>query len=1397
MKRRSTAPVTLPKTQQETPTTICEKMINLILTNESEFDNDLIKILATTSNFYLVLNTMSNSISSTPELPKQILLFRLYIKILLAHQELNIIDPDEVLVRELKMINMFPLLLPTIELYDSTRKVIEFILDHFQSIDDTRMNDITSQPEGSFRPYILSIYAARSKKFSAQIFNSILEKAEVSSSTKMLAITTFFQSHKLEDMNEEQKLVFTNFGGEQKVNSIIRELVNGETIQQRISIRMIAYITHFLKPEAAVVQFLDVLQPVIAILNRSDNIVRLEVANMLKCLPPNIDESIISNEKQIKSILCPICEYLTTFEGEYADAILHFTEPRKEYKHFSRLIEAMFVSYQTSYAALMLSQTLDILSPKMLKAAFPKGPVTENRIKFTVAGINYVISHDKLEKNSFKGVVSQILQLYKNEAFLANPELKATALDGIDVILPHIHNYYVSFAKLTLKNLGSVKDYDMLKCYSNCGKTLQSDIDTNNYSPKVETFAPWFCNIFLTLFGQPNAEAIFFQLLRIFSPTIVEKPKSLFNAVPEPCKEYLKKYAFDKLKSEPKIAIVCALIPRLTDKDLNKLVKVVTHVKPFDHKIYESFFICLSKTYLEQSMKILADLSIGKKLSSTIFTGKQKKQDRLKLVITTLQLIPKLIAENQFNAKQQKHIYEIIMSTLPKHRSKIMKIATEAKKMNDVFTNLPLTKPPSELSKRLIKIPLFADSIPILVQSLSPSESLSQTIVNTWIDTMKSDPTAYTRTLPILTVILTTSPTPKTLAYILSESSKCFSDEKYTLSFIEFCMNTANVAREMEIKFCDTTHFMLHLAPLALSTNPSIRYAAFQTFYDLSLMESNKMLREEIGEVLSPAQLKDEVISMFLLVAKAISPEQCSNTIKCISEMKEVSNPHALYLRAILSARNDYLDDPNTYTNFVAVIKNHDAFHKAGITELEKGLMALGRTKMNVIVPMLMTLNNNSSYRKHLILLFLTSHDHRDLFLDQFHDMIVHCEGNLKSMALFHILPKIIKTEESSDVSPHTFGTIVAEIMVMIAFVYKNTKELGKSGVKSACEEISNCIEKILQKTSLEKKAKIPIVLNDKESISNSIAKIAENISKLEVSKLKNLHHQCNIMLQSPNQVVLLVAGILDIHMYSYFFTYKNRDAKELNTILASEIGNSFAASNISTRRFLAKIMPNGGYELYHTEDLIKIFKSMTESLANANNSYFSEASEFLANILPFIPNETVAEDTENLINTLKNLFQNLRPSKALMYILERYLDVRCEVADFIGDAPNIGTLLTIGMTEEAELSNIAWNFLCKLKGDVSVCNSILEKCPFEQIQQLASQAMKNSARFDALDSGWYDLICDLAEKIMEKENVLNNDPKSGGIFHGEVLPFTLPAASDKNNKNHKRALDLLTRVWK
>ena len=116
----------------------------------------------------------------------------------------------------------------------------------------------------------------------------------------------------------------------------------------------------------------------------------------------------------------------------------------------------------------------------------------------------------------------------------------------------------------------------------------------------------------------------------------------------------------------------------------------------------------------------------------------------------------------------------------------------------------------------------------------------------------------------------------------------------------------------------------------------------------------------------------------------------------------------------------------------------------------------------------------------------------------------------------------------------------------------------------------------------------------------------------------------------------------------------------------------------------------------------VQKFVAMSSSLAEANEKQWKQATEFYTIVITneFIDKDAIVAQIEDLGNVLKNSFAQLEPNVSMMKILSRFLEGRCDIADFTGEAPNIKSLFLIGASssKNKEMGEMVWNDLNLLK---------------------------------------------------------------------------------------------------
>ncbi|OHT00292.1 hypothetical protein TRFO_33047 [Tritrichomonas foetus] len=1372
--------------------TLIERLINNLCRNRS---SNMLKIVANAANFTSIVHYLSSIIYTSEDLNQNMTLFELFLDLLVSHTKLNE-EPDEIILTYIRVIVRCNQSFHEIEMYYKVQCIISNLIDNLKDVDEKKFISAFENIEGYFQSLTFAIHL---NKYPSNILTElpiIFQKANVNNPSSILALALFFESHLIADFNEVLSLKYSDFGRDQKVLSIINELLIGSYVQQRMSIHLIQSFCIFLDPDVSIKYLIELLPLVIDTIKTSGDEIRLDVAVMINAIPCDVDENVITNESQIQTILAPICEYLNTTSGPYVEAILSFANQRKNYPKFNQMLKAMFTSYKTSFAALILCNSLDLYSIEMMEAAFPKPPIDEKRISFTLSGFKFLSDLKKIDKGIFKNTVHQVIYLFSSNEFLSDSSFKKQGIELLEQLVIYSTHFQKIFCNSLLKSIYKVSDCSFYMCLSNAINKSEIDVVKTEerksefiYQPVSSLYAKYLLNLFLCVHQSVNWQSIMINLLKVFNSQQIDQIKILSDVIPLHCVDELKIQAFSLLKSYDSVSIICASIPKLSNKDIASLIKTVTKISPFNVTIFDQFYMALSQHYLNDTMKALSDLSIGKKLNSNALTRKKTKEEGKTRVKSLLILIPKLIESYELNACQQKLIYEIISSCIPKKSEKIMKIANEAAKLNSTLLKLQDVNPPKDLAKKLITLPLFGESIPLLVKSLKPDYELAVTLVKTWLAKLENINESHSE-IPleisnhIIASILTVTKDPKIISTIFQKCSHMFSSPTHQYIFIEFCMLTASYARNNNFKINISIDFIFELSKLLLCNENNSRFAAYHTLIDIFDITLDYDLKETIGTTLSPSQLIEKSYHLFCSLVQKLSINEISQYLaKIVSLCKSLDMSHAVLLHAILSSRNDYMQDPQAILSITTLIENAKNIGSTSLLEFENGLLELSLLSMPSFVSMLMKMSNKNSYKRQLLHCMLISQSHRQIFLNAYHEFLVCCRGGPKSLSYFTILFSIIESEPSVSMSPDTFGTLIAEVLIWMTFVFSNSKELGKSIVKSQAEEISKCLESILIKTMILKKPKISINLNDLEGISKTLQSLVDLISRLEISKLTVLHNRCKTMLKSENEKVILIVGIFDIYLSKNFVEYKNAEARKFNKILSNQVTNTFSSSDNSNRRFLASIMPIDHLDSYKKKNVKEIFCTITQSLGDINEYYMNESVEFYSAIIKLVSKDVILENSQIVLEALRHIFSKMELNSLLMTILENYIGANPNASDFITEQqPNFNTFFVYAISPDPFLREKAKVLLTLLFGN-AIEDILAEKCPEKQIKTILINVMKNGKEY--LEDYWFNLSCNLTIKIYKKyhDNI---------EFKNSIFDFILSSASQENTPREAKALELM-----
>lgn len=1406
-----------------------EKGIYLPGIRKLKNNDDILEIVSNSATFPIILQSLSNSISvSNDNFAKQMCCLFLLLDLITFYNFDENKNENDLIKRELTIINKFPKPLDTMEEYKKLRSVLEKLIDSMKSISDDKFFAKIQRIDGPYLPFIIATHTIKHTDHLSHEFRSILEEVTPGDPISLLSVSIFFETHNFSDFNEDLSLIFTDFGGESKLTELAINYLNGTRLQRRIAIQLIKSLLMFLTNTDSMVTLFSTLDPLIQLIDQVDKVVKLELVTLFSVLPPvddeKHDENLIGNTDQILKFLKPLCEHLDTLEGPYAEALCKFAAPRRNSINFNTIISKMFATEKSYCSALVISDHLNLYNDEMYQNAFPSSPVDFDRFTFTLEALKFLAGRNKLNKIALSNSLDQMFNTFVNchEDDKQYEIIQKKVFDVIDYIVPLMLQFHEDFCQQVLKNFGFINNHDFFDHFAKAVEKVEPNENNEDlYHAEPEIYSAFYCKLFLTLYEFEDRNYLMFQILRIFVPSITEQPTILSSMIPDNSIENVKKHANFILKAQnhPEIAIICASLPTHDEKEIETLVSTVS--SKYDSKMFNEFFLTLSHTYLKETLVSLKNLALGKKFEQISMMSSRKKKDNIKQMIDDVfSLMKKLIEINEINVEEEVLMYEIIHETLPSKAEKILEVSDEASQLNDIFSSLKDINVPTDLATKLVVLPLFADSIPIFAKSLQGNIQLALTMVKTWRSKLLLEPEAYKRMEPIMNTIYKVSNDPIVFLTILDLSLVNFSNPKTRQAFVAFSLSAAKFAYENKIEFQDISNFILALSEVIVCNESETRYESFEILYYLLNTEIPENLRNEVTGNLSPSKLKENAIDVFTMLIVKATTEQLVTFLQAIVSLKSVDYHHSLILRCILENRKDYMDNESAIQSITSLIENVKNMSQISLIEMEAGLMKLASNSMEKFVPLFFTVSIKNPYRKQLMTCLLLSEEHRSIFLKYYHQFLVEATAQTKSLMIYGDLALIIDTEPEADVSAETFGCITTDLIFCMAYAYLKMKDLGKN-LKSITEDISSSFTALFSKTSIvttnasmfvqmKERIRVSININDFQSISTSLKTIADLIAKLKLPKLQLLKEKFDPMLKSPNENVLFFIAIFDIHLENNYRQYQGKKSHDFNDSLTNQITNALVHTNILMRRFLATIMPCDHYQYYNSEDLALVFEKITESLADPMPAYRLESLDSYSALMKKVSAEVIEKNHEMILTALRNTFPVVPLNKSSINLLKRYTRAHKDINEFVTDvAPNFETILlfVIGNDADKRILQTSYSLFLtsskeenerklKEKNEINQkAHDLFERFGIKEIADtytpdllkstMARVIEKASGIKETLDNYWFNLISDLALKVIANQNA-DDDFKVSLFF------FVWEDSADDTSTKHEKATEVM-----
>lgn len=1357
---------------------------------------DLVKCLTKSSHYNEIVNAISQKINDESSASKRETLITMYIKCLLNQEKVHSAVGDPRIIEILKPILYFPDQLSSFDTYNDVMTIVDRLLESLKSCTDDNVFDILTNPPKMYSALCLSIFTNNHSALNGRSLKFITHRLGTNvNAPNAMALAKFLLQHKIDYFDEEMKEAWKGFGESLKLIEVIKKLLEGDGPVKRAAFFLMKGIFYSLSPDSSCKLLLEVLPSIMTVMAKTEPVVRLEVTSMFCDMPSNVSPDIMSPDAQLKQVIAPICEHLNSFEGPYAEAVRNLINSRKNAENMPKIVKGLFESVSTARIATMLAMDLDFDNQDLINAAFPRPPFDRSRLSFTFEATKFILTKKNCNKQLFKAICRHMIYALTEPTIIQDLELRNVALALPDTIIPKIGLHYRSFCKIIAKKGVEIYDEEaLIVLASSIHHSFPEKVEGPSYQPKDDQYFNLFIHLYEIL--SPDEESgltTMADILHLYNPSGVVPPPNFIkffdNFAPKDLTQ-LQKVLTKKSKHNHYIYLLLASFPVLSEKEYKKLIKNVKNISPFDSRIFIDFFINLSIRNLDFALDEIAKLAVGKKLDSTSL-GQKSKEKKAQFAKASLGLITRMIGDNKLSKSQQDQMYSIIVSSLPKPE-KILSIQKEAKALADVFPKLNGTVPPKELANRIIEIPLFAESIPIFVPVMQVNNNLIERIIKSWLMHLIEDPSAEENNQENISLLTQLAKDQKTLISALQFSLEYLQPNFNNLEILAYCTIAAETARNQQIPTVGEwlINYTLNIASCVISDESKIRLAIYRILIDLFQLQRNPNLEKEIGGELTTPQKLNYALDLFRKIADSLKDDLGTRFLITLTQMKPMALHHALMIRGFLQTAKPYILKGDTKDALVGLMDLLPKVNSLCVYHFEKGIMGMSLTLMEPFVQIVLDLPPKCAFRKKVLNHFLTSPIHRGIFLKFFHQLLSTLPSNSKSLPYFQLLPQIIATDESAEVSASTFGTTFSELLIWLAVLFVS-KDTSRSTLKNAIEEVSDCFEELFIKTAVAKKLKISIAISDFEALSTTIAALADLLILLEIDYLKALAESCKTLLKSPDQTVILTAGFVHIHMAARFSKFVNPQAIEINSLIFEDLPSIFAASDDSNVRYFSSLLHVDPKAPQHfTKDgILIIFPSVIKCLADPSEKLRQEATKFLLHLLPYAEVALTEEQLDMFLNALRQIYDQLPFSIDLLKILDYYVKQRSLVKDFIFLGKlNAELLLKLCISSSEQVSRIAITMVQSLvanSGETSFAKAIAKNVDASSLARIGYGAISGVIP-EEVTPIYLNIILEFIPQIVV-------GTPEGERFRSQLLALLLPLAADTKCKCFNEAITAIS----
>lgn len=1081
------------------------------------------------------------------------------------------------------------------------------------------------------------------------------------------ALILILKSKKFTALKEEDQKSFLEI----QLQQMGCQLLKGNNFEKVLGTIFFKYLYQFELPK--IVLPFDLF---ISMMKTSEISIKFGVLEFFNSIPVEA----VNPEKELPIALKTFLLSFDGYETEFAKLLIKFCNLYKSVPTFNENILKLAAIDETLPGVILIALNLGLFDSieNMISSVFII-PSKLQRSLVLMNTVEYVSKNEMFTEALFEAFLNQAFLIYSSEMVINKKFDRALTLSTIPLFVKASQKFAEKFANFMLKRFCEIVDQEIIRLFAD--NIAELEIPTP-VTVEEDEYLEFVCK----LFGKIKSLQEIEKILSLYIVNDKEEPLNVYEFVKKIVKEdalpKLANKAEGLLKAFPRLAVLCVSYPEQSEAKLNELLKFILQDEIFTLDLGIEFFEASAIHYRKYILNVFNKEAFGKYITNNIFVSKKKRVRISESTRASLIVLPKLIKEKELTPEQQEEILRIICSIFPSNN--IEDYVNELDGLGPLIELVKDVAPTEEQYNMLI--PYFIKQYHILFNKLEENEELAKKLLKTYLESKYFVEFNEEVCKNVATIVLKLSPKADTFFYAISKFIRFFTKSKDILKYLVYSQTFAEATVKYNLEFNDIkyTEFFVHILKISNSSDIKIRNSAIKTLAALYKVEQ---VPEEVLETeYSEEQIDHILIQFYSDVSKNITRELLNSIYGALIKNDVYCSSAGLFVRATFENLPNLITketEPfiikflHLYTDMPYLYKYH----------FENGLYALFKRSFHEFLPLIIF--EECSFQEEMIKRILSDQAMRQTFIQEFFTYLISSEESLKNLILFKHLILILKTEKTNEFSDETFGLIISSIVIWISTLYHHYDDLGIIKINSNLNLISELLDVLFVKTLIGERYSLDVDVEPSIDYHKTLSKIAFLISKVNVEKISSVFSFITKMIESSNEPCKIGAALFLLNVAT-FYTYNNKITNEFLTKLYQTIPKAIQVCSDKSIRIIGysynKLIKDD--KIFSVEGKTIICNSLINSLIYDSNDFTYECSLILARLITDVPDENL--DGEKLLEASKKVFTKLQFEKYMLTIVDKYLNIKCDIADFISNSNlSIEGLLKLLPISEEDIINI------------------------------------------------------------------------------------------------------------